>query len=197
MEGFDQLTPEEAVLVQCLKGCRIPGKDEGVDNDMSVKEIGEPAPVHKNLHEAAEEKGDEDLNPRSITEVTTFPADDDRSLKTIVREINQAIGDDITRIQTDSSAVWETMDDVPAGMLTVPTLKALLEKVETLLLHMAGFRENIQHCIQVQQQLDAETAVREMIDKGFECRQIQIDDICFEIDDDKTIRRVNAKGSKA
>jgi hypothetical protein len=193
-EGFDQLTPEEVMLVQCLKGCKIPGKDDNIDSGMTSKEAGVSKVVQTSLQDTipGETVNNDDHLSRDLMEKKT----DDRSLKTIVHEMDQAIRDDLIRIQADAGAVLQTMV-LPTEIFTVKTLNVLLENVEKCLLQMAEFRGKIQRGIQMQQQLDAETVVREMIDKGLECRKIQIDDMCFEIDDDKTIRQIKGKGSIA
>ncbi len=182
IEGFDELTPEEKALVQCLKGWDIPADDKPVGSSMPLQK--------KETREHAPGDADQLQNNRALAGEPVMPLKDDRSLETIISELNQSIRDDVHEVRFSAQAVLQSGAAI-SDESRVKELKELLCNVETSLLKMAEIREKINDCIQIRQRLEAAHAVKKMVSEGLECRRIQIDDICFEVNENNDVQMCN------
>lgn len=177
--NYEELTPEEDMLVQCLKQYQIPEDLNTVGSCMTSREI-------EALRHARENSNPVKDIP-AMPEKQSFPNNDDRPLETVVRELKQVICNALETIRSDVDAVARSVSLSPEA-LQLESMGRMLQQMEQLMLDTAEMRDNVIQCIDAQQRLDAENAVRELVKKGFRFKRIRIDDLCFEVDDHRDIR---------
>lgn len=168
-EETNDLTPEEEMLVKCLKGQKIPKDQSTVGHYIPSEQIQGIEHIRNKRDKLTDvEEGAKETEIISTVE--------ERPLEVVVQELRDEICSGMDTIRGQVEALQ--MDD----------LSLFLQALEKILLDMVDVREKVLNCIQEQKQLDARNAVAELIEKGFLFKRIQIDDICFAVGEDKDIQ---------